>query len=205
MIADIIRLTVQRVLKDKILLGLVIVAFLGLWVGGMTMGDDKPEGAKPEGAKKDTPAAATAEKPSGQDLSKTLTPTLASDFIGWWLPTAMDYNAASAQQNHQQALSWMTGDAAHTFADIYWTPQIAEAVATGQLVAGFQPTNIQAQAINPDGSVVVAVAGTMVVQAGSQPVTQQFLASFLVQQENEGLRIAGVDARSGLLPGSQAH
>jgi hypothetical protein len=174
---------------------LVIVAILGVFVGGMTIGDDKPDASK---------KVASAEKAQeqAQAPASALNPSLATDFINWWLGSAMDYNAASASQSHNQAFSWMTADAARSFQANFWTPQIAEAVQTGRLVAGFQPSAVQAQAINPDGSVVVGVAGTMVMQANGQPSTQQFLASFLVRQEKDGLRVAGLDARSNLLPGS---
>jgi hypothetical protein len=64
---------------------------------------------------------------------------------------------------------------------------------------------VQAQAVNPDGSIVVGVTGTMVVQTGAQPVVQQFAGSFLVRKEPEGLRVAGLEAKSTGLPGSTVY
>lgn len=199
---ELIRNIIQKILQDKILLGLVVICVIGLFVGGMTMGDDKD-------AKKDKGQAQEQEQASGssekgeqqQPASDKLTPTLATDFIGWWLTGGMDYNAATAMQSHQQAMSWMTPQAATSFANTFWTPQIAESVSTGRLVAAFQPTSVQAAAINPDGSIVVSVAGTVVVQTGSQPAVQRFGGNFLVRQEKEGLRIAGLEATGGA-PGS---
>jgi hypothetical protein len=212
MLYELIRAIVQKILQDKILLGLVIVAFLGIFVGGMTMGDEKDQ--KPTGAKvaqgsgeqplpgqapgQGATQQASAQQPAGQQAGSKLTPQLACDFVSYWLQSAMDYNAQTAQQSHNQAMAWMTPDAAATFQAQFWTPQIAEAVTTGRLISAFQPTGVQAQAVNPDGSVVIGVAGTMIVQSGGQPVPQQFLASFLVKQDNGGsLRIAGLQARTG--------
>jgi hypothetical protein len=96
----------------------------------------------------------------------------------------------------------MTPDAANAFQNIFWTPTISQAVANGQFVAAFQPTAIQAQAVNPDGSIVVGVSGTMVVQTGGQPAVQQFLSSFLVRQEKTDLRICGLETRSSGMPGT---
>ena len=195
MLSDLVRTVVQRVLRDKILLGLLIVGILGVWVGGMTMGDDKD---KPDDKKQ-----AAAEKDAGPTNQPSIQPKLAADFVSWWLRGAMDYNAASASESHQQAVKWVTPEAGRSFVGAFWTNDIADAVLTQRMVAGFQQTSIAPIAINKDGSVVVGVSGTMVVQAGGPPQTQPFAAAFLVREEKDGLRIAGIDAKSGLLPGSQ--
>jgi hypothetical protein len=210
MLYELIRTIVQKILQDKILLGLVIVAFLGIFVGGMTMGDDKTDAKT---AKSGAPVAdqqqAQTPQPGGQTqpagAGPQITPQLACDFTTWWLTSAMDYSAQTAQQSHNQAMAWMTPDAAAVFQQNFWTPQIQEAVTTGRLIAAFQPTGVQAQAVNPDGSVVIGVAGTMVIQSGGQPVPQQFLASFLVKQDKDGMRVAGVNAQTGVLPGSSVY
>lgn len=206
MLYELIRSIVQKVLQDKILLGLVIVAVLGLFVGGMTIGDDKGDTAKKDAA------AVAGNKPAegpgraaGPPGTAPLTPQLASDFVNWWLGSAMDFNASTATQNHAQALAWMTPDAQKTYEQTLWTPQVAQAVASGQLVAAFQPTGIKPQAVNPDGTVVVGVSGTMIVQSAGQPVTQQFFASFLVKQDQDGLRVSGIDSRTAVIPGSSVY
>jgi len=203
MLIELIRTIVQKIIQDKILMGLVIVAVLGIFVGGMTMGDEKTDSAK------HAEPAKNAEKPAGaapQAAAATaITPKLAADFVSWWLGSAMDYNASTAQQSHSQAIAWMTADAAQTFQTNLWTPQISEAVTTGKMVAAFQPTGVQSQAVNPDGSIVVAVSGTMVVQSGGQPVVQQILASFLVRQDQDGLRVAGLNARTSVVQGSSVY
>jgi hypothetical protein len=201
---ELIRTIIQKVLQDKILMGLVVICVLGLFVGGMTMNDEK--GEKKE--KSETAATAEQGQPAQQQAATPaagLTPSIATDFVSWWLQAAMDYNGASAAQNHQSAMQWMTPEAAQAFQNLFWNPQIAESVATGRLVAAFHPTNVQAQAVNPDGSVVVAVTGTMVVQTGAQPTAQQFAGAFLVRKDNDSLRVAGLEAQSVGLPGSAVY
>ena len=205
MVYELTRTIIQKILQDKILLGLVVICILGIFVGGMTMGDDKGDAHKSKeqqtsDQKTESPAASPAPDPPPEKL----TPVLAADFISWWLNGAMDYNPGTAAQSHQQAMSWMTPEAAAAFQSSYWNPQIAQSVIAGQLVAAFQPTAIQAQAINPDGSVVIGVAGTTVVQTGAQPATRAFSASFLVKQEKEGLRVAGLDSHTPA-PGSTVY
>lgn len=195
---ELVRTIIQKVLQDKILLGLVVICILGLFVGGLTMGDDKPDAGK-----KQEEAAAPGAEPAA--ASAALTPDIARDFVSYWLAKAMDYNAATANPSHQEAMSWMTPEAAGNFQNMFWTPQISESVSNGRLVAAFQPTSVQAQAVNPDGSVVIGVAGQMVVQTGAQPTVQQFSGSFLVRQDKDGLRVAGLDARTGTIPGSSVY
>jgi hypothetical protein len=65
-------------------------------------------------------------------------------------------------------------------------------VVTGQVVAAFQPVSVQAEAINPDGSIVVGANGTLVVQANGNPMTQQLSTDFLVRRDKDGLRIIGL-------------
>ena len=193
MFYELIRTAVQKILQDKILLGLVVVGILGIFVGGVTMGDSKDD------EKKDKPAEATAQKPSAPIAAPTaapIDPAVATDFIGWWLSSAMDYNPASAAQNHNQAMAWMTVDAAKGYAAQFWNPQIINAVSTNALVAAFQPVTVQAQAVNPDGSIVVGVTGNIVVQQSGQPVVQPFSGSFLVRKEQDGLRVAGLETKS---------
>lgn len=198
MLPQLVSATVKRLAKDKMLLGLIVVAILGLIVGGFTLNDDKSEPAAKEQPQQQEEHAAAA------NADHSLTPVLASQFINWWLGSAMDYNASTAQQSHTQALCWMTQDAARDFEQTIWTPSIAQAVMSGHLFAVFQPTAVAAQAVNPDGSIVVGVAGTIVVQSNGQPTTQQFLASFLVRKEKDGLRVAGLDPRAGLNAGGSA-
>lgn len=195
---DVVRLLLQRLLKDKILLGLIIVGVLTIFVGVAFTNDDPK-------ANKATPIEplpqATAPIPAGAGAAGVapaqpagLTPELATKFVTWWLQKAMDYSLATGKASHQEAFGWMTPQTVQAFQTGYWTPEIENAVVTGKVTAAFQPVSVQAQFINPDGSIVVAMSGALVMQqAGTQTATQQLSADFLVKQEKEGLRIVGIN------------
>ncbi len=191
---DVVRLLIQRLLKDKILLALIIVGVLTIFVGVAFTGDDpKANKAVPLAAAPQPVApGAAAMAPPGHVAG--LTPELATQFVTWWLQKAMDYSLATGKASHQEAFGWMTPQTVQAFQTGYWTPEIENAVVTGKVTAAFQPVSVQAQFINPDSSIVVAMSGALVMQqAGTQTATQQLSADFLVKQEKEGLRIVGIN------------
>jgi hypothetical protein len=185
MLYELVRTVVQKILQDKILLALVVIAIVGLFVGGVAI-EEKQEHEQAKTAQGPAPA-------QGPVQAGDLTPEVASDFIKFWIGGAMDYNAATAQENHKLALAWMTPEAARGFMSSLWTPETASAVVGGQTVATFQPVSVQPAAVNPDGSVVVTVGGNFLIQGPGQPASQQqFLEDFLVRRTKEGLRVAGL-------------
>jgi len=200
MVQDIIRATVQRILHDKVLLGLVIVGILSIFVGGFATTDDKPANK----AQRESAEQAPSDSKGGAEVAK-LDPSLATDFVKWWMSGAMDYSAASAAANHEAAFRWMTPEAMSTFRQSLWTPDTATGVAQGLYVAAFQPVSVQAAAVNPDGSVVVTLSGTLVTQASGRPYSQQLQLDLLVRKETDGLRIAGVYNRVAAAPGTATY
>jgi hypothetical protein len=205
-LSKILALGFSRIMHDKILLGLVVVGMLGIFVGGIGLGgrDDSHEDAKPK-----VEATAIDSSNNSQPIAavtstneQSLEPTLAAEFIKWWSGGAMDYSPSSAESNHKAAFRWMTAEAAKAFQNSFWTPEIASGVANGHVVAAFQPISIQPEAVNPDGSVVVGLTGTLVLQTTGQPVTQQVATDFLVRKEKDGLRVAGLYNRAVAYPAS---
>ena len=217
MLQELVRLTVTRVLQDKILLGLLIVGILGIFVGGFTSNDEmaaskrhaqaqaiespEPQAAAP--APLTPPQPAEAPKPVEQlpqqaaaPVQGALDPALATDFVKWWMTGAMDYSASSSQQNHTAAMRWMTPQAAQAFQTAYWNPEMSQGVTHGTIVAAFQPISVQAQAVNPDGTVVVGLSGNLVTQSTGRPASQQIQLDLLVRKESDGLRIAGLFNRA---------
>jgi hypothetical protein len=128
-----------------------------------------------------------------------LQPELAKQFVTWWISKSMDYQTATAGSSHGEAFSWMTPQATQAFQQTFWTRDIAGGIAQGRVVAAFQPITVQAEAINPDGSVVVGVSGSLLVQEATSPTpaATQVVCDFLVKREKEGLRIAGLYNRTG--------
>lgn len=209
MLQDIVRGTLQAVFRDKILLGLVIVGVIAIVSAGAAKDDKKPfdEGppangqqahAQAQGQHPQDGSAAQQQQASQQQAQKQQMEeaTLARDFVHWWLTGAMDYSAATCQKSHADAFKWMNPEALDVFKANFWTPEMEQAFSTGILVASFQPSAIEAKAINPDGSIVVSVDGTLVMQMGGQPTTQPVQTDYLVKKEKGNMRIAAMHAKT---------
>jgi len=191
-----LQMAVKRIIGDKVLLGLVIVGMLGIFVGAFC-GDDPAE-------KKTAPpqhqAAAQTAPAGGQTTAQLPKPAappaldtgLATDFVRWWISNAMDFQQRTAHASHVEAFKWMDPPAAAAFQQNYWTPAFEAGVVSGQVVAAFQPINVQAEAQNPDGTVVVGVTGSLVIQQNGQPYTNQISTDFLVRKDKGGVRIASL-------------
>lgn len=219
MIQEIVRALITRIMQDKILMGLVILGVLAVFVVPNIGNDEHPTGhgssappesaqavgqgqgtlqqgvaTNPEGA---TPGGAAAPGAAAAPNPNQVDPKLADQFVKFWMGGAMDYNTATATQSHKEAAKWMTPEAQQTFESNFWSPDIANGITSGQLRGAFQPISVVPKALNPDGSIVVEMTGTLVLQQSTvRPVTHQILMDLLVRKETEGLRIAGLYNRS---------
>jgi hypothetical protein len=188
-----VQVAVKRILGDKILLGLVIVGLLLVFVGAFCTQDEPTK--KTEQPQPLPQTAMAPQTPAPPAAANQLDPKLATDFVTWWLTKAMDFNMQSARASHTEASKWMTQNAGNTFQADYWTQEIQQGVLSGQFSAAFQPMGVQPEALNPDGTVVVGVTGTLVIQQGGPPQSQQVAMDFLVARDTGGLRIAGINNR----------
>jgi len=212
MFQDIIRLTVQRIFNDKILLGLLIVCLLGFFVGGFNHKDEPPitvkgmETGSVRTAASSEAGHAPAVQKSNAQVSKTgaenyaksvgLDTSLAVDFVKWWMKASMDYSQQSAAQSHEAASNWMSPEAYKAFAQAFWPADLAEQISSGATVGAFQPISVQAEAVNPDHSVVVGLKGTLVLHsANGRPAASQIQMDVLVRKSDTGLRITGINNR----------
>lgn len=209
MLQDIVRGTLQTIFRDKILLGLVIVGVIAIVSAGAAKDDKKTcdEGAPANGqqaqaqaqgqqaqAQQEQPTAAAQQQAAQAEQLEEA--KLAKEFVHWWLGGAMDYSQATCQKSHADAFKWMNPEALDVFKANFWTPEMEQAFSTGSLVASFQPSAIEPKAINPDGSVVVSVDGTLVMQMGAQPTTQRVLTDYLVKKDKGNMRIAAIHAKT---------
>lgn len=186
---ELARAAVQKIFQDKIIMGLVIIAILGIFVGGFTSSEhkeNKPAASSGAGA----PPVNGTPVPASQ--TSDLDPKLASSFTTWWLARAMDYDRASTEQSHSEAAAWLDPEATTPYQSIFWSPDLASRVTSGSATARFTLQTAQPVAINPDGSIVVTVAGTMMLELGGPPAPQPFTCDFLVRREADGLRIASI-------------
>ncbi len=202
-------------MRDKILMGLLIIGVVAIFMTGASEdGKSKnteeslPPGAQMPHQGQQEPQQQAKEQhnqpqqpqqppPVAAKPQFALEPTLASDFVKWWMGGAMDYQATTSQKNHQEAFKWMSPEAQDTFKEAFWNDTMAQGITSGMLVAAFQPVSVQAQAVNPDGSVVVSMKGSLVLQMNGQPAdTRQVVTDFLIKKEDSGLRIAAICNRS---------
>lgn len=195
MLYELVRETIRRIIHDKILLALVIFGVMAFFYNGMNTNHNR----EPEVTINETSSQATQDNRAsemGNQAACAVDPKLATDFVRWWLASAMDYSQQTGKKNHEQAFGWMSPQAVGAFQQAFWSQPVADGVTTGSLVAAFQPTSVIAEAVNPDGSVVVGIAGTLVYQAGGQPASQKIVADLLIRRERAGLRVAGLYNRT---------
>jgi hypothetical protein len=192
---------VQNLLKNKILIGLVLVFGFIFTVGQFYTSNESNIAAQKVAAVASAPQALgpRTERPAQQTIAPTgLTPDMAQKFVAWWIGRSMDYRAATATNSHNEAFAWMTPQAVKAFKESLWSPQIAAGITQGQVSAAFQAVSVQPQAINPDGSIVVTVLGTLIIQEANNPTpaSQQIVVDFLVKKDAAGYRIAGLYNRT---------
>jgi hypothetical protein len=195
MLYEIARETIRRIVHDKILLALVIFGIMAFFYNGMNSNSNhEPSVGKDDGSNQVAQDNRASEM--GSQAAVGVDPKLATDFVHWWLTSAMDYSQQTGKKNHEQAFGWMSPQAVTAFQQAYWSQPVADGIVAGTLVAAFQPTSVIAEAVNPDGSVVVGVTGTLVYQAGGQPASQKIVADLLIRRERAGLRVAGLYNRT---------
>jgi hypothetical protein len=185
----------KRLAADKFIVGLLLAGMMIIFVGCLTS-QDQSEQKKAEATRVAT-IAPTALPAAPQII---LEPQLATDFVKWWLTVGMDYQPNSAKKSHTEAFQWMTPEALATFQSNFWTPEIANGVLSGQTAAAYQPASVQAEAINPDGTVVVSTSGTLVVQSTAGPMSRQIAVDYLVRKDKGGLRISSLYNREAAQP-----
>lgn len=217
MFYEIIRAMVQKIFQDKILFGLVIVGFLAIFVGGFGGGSHERVASGPRDARKQVSSESKedsqtssdkspkAQEPQANPAAQKIEPTLATQFVSWWIGNSMDFNPQTAAKNRQEAMKWITPETAPSYQAAFWPPDIADGVGTGRIRGSFTPSAVRAIASNPDGSVVVNVTGSMVLQQGPRPAITQLSTDYLVKRESAGLRIAGLYNRSVLVPNSSTY
>lgn len=196
-----VRAPLQRLMQDKVLLCLVVVGALAIFFIPIMAPDapKKPKAQEQGFSAPQAPHAAQQQQQQHQAVqpapknANDLDPVLAVEFVRWWLGNSMNYSVATCRQTHDEAFKWMTPQAAQGFKACFWTPEIISGISSGAFAAAFQPVSINAKARNPDGSLVIGMTGTLMVQqTGNAPCSQQIVTDLLVRREKDGLRICGL-------------
>jgi len=216
---EIARSTIQRIFKDKILAGLVIVGVLAIFVGGFGSNphDRVKSGPRESRSAEQSRSQSQVSKPSAQEVKQApqqpkvesatpaltkIEPALAIQFVEWWVVRAMDFNPETAIKNREEAMQWITPETAPSYQAAFYPAEITDGITSGRIQGSFTLSAVRAVAANPDGSIVVNVTGNLVLQQGQAPVVQQLSTDYLVKREPGGLRIAGLYNRAMLLQGS---
>lgn len=201
MFVEICRAIIQKVMSDKILMGLVALGIIAAFVS--TSGHDVKEEPPVSAEQAEAVAKNGGEQKAGgetpdatEENGEMLTPKLASEFVKWWIQGSMDFSPTTAHRSHIEAHKWMTSNAAGEFEKNFWSPDRSRDVLNGNVTMSFQPQSVEAIAVNQDKSIVVSVKGIMVstgVQPNNpNPVREQVETDYLVRRAAGGLRIAGL-------------
>jgi hypothetical protein len=211
MIVELLRALIQRIISDKLLLGLVIIMIIAPFAIGTGPKKDSenesqgspsadkrqaqevaaPQGNSPSSheiaQQQANPQAQTTEQNNAPSSAK-----VASEFIHWWLTKAMDYQMNTLEASQKLAMGYIKPAPAKAFANLFWNDALKANIQSGTAACSFQPTSVKSVAINPDGSIVVEASGTLVLQqTGTPPTTQYLVLDFQVKQETKDWRIVG--------------
>jgi hypothetical protein len=185
----------KRFSQKKLTLAFLLVGMSIVGVGAMCSNDEPKKGKPAEAHAQAAPMPAPAAK--AEAPVEQFSPELATQFVRWWAGMSMDYTPQTAQANHKQAFDYMRPDAAMSFRSCFWTPAIEHEILTGNVSAAFQPVACQAEAVNPDQSIVVGLTGTLVMQPrGGAPVTEQIAVDYLVKKDADCIRVYSLYNRS---------
>lgn len=220
MLVDIIRAILERVLRDKLILGLIIIGILGIFVTGANKDPGKDRlvsnqeeeaasGQKAGQGQGQAQAGPGGQRPGGQPGQGVQAPapaaetpqqtaSIACEFIKWWLTKAMDYQQTTAVAAHKEALSWMKPPATQAFVQLFWSDELAAQVESGARTGSFQTSMVSPLAVNPDGSIPIRAIGVLVLQdTGYPPKSQPLELNFLVKKEAQGYRIVNFYSQAG--------
>lgn len=201
MFVEICRAIIQKVMQDKILLGLVALGFIAAFVAGSGHNVKEEPPVSAEQAEAITKNG-DGQNANGEKLDETeengemLTPKLATEFVKWWMQGSMDFSPTTAHKSHIEAHKWMTSNAAGEFEKNFWSPDRSRDILNGNVTMSFQPISVDPIAVNQDKSIVVAVKGILVSNGlhpnNPYPVKEQIETDYLVRRAAGGLRIAGL-------------
>lgn len=122
----------------------------------------------------------------------------ACDFVRWWMGQAMNFTQATAAKSHKEALAYAKPAAAQVFTQMYWGPELAQAIASGNKAGSFELSEVTPIAANPDASVVIKCTGVLCMQdVGNPPQSQSLEFNFLVKREPEGYRVLNFFSQGG--------
>jgi hypothetical protein len=118
----------------------------------------------------------------------------ATALVEGFLPLAWDFNAASAANSQQSAMSLMTPDCAQSYITNIWTPEMATTIANSGMKSKWNQRLVSARPNQADGSIEIVVEGEQELQLpGEPPKPRPVKFVYLVKKASDGtLKIAGI-------------
>ncbi|MEZ4488564.1 MAG: hypothetical protein R3F51_13320 [Cyanobacteriota/Melainabacteria group bacterium] len=219
MISDIVRAIIQRIFRDKILIGLVIIGFLAIFMTGTQSSKEPPISGNSRNKEADKQVQGRlrgqfalegikggrkkvrllqANNLDRAAIPGGLKPGDAEEFVKQMVDRrSHGLPDPDSRRNRQKAMEWMTPEAAEIFKNSFWNSDIKNGITSGSIVAAFHPVSVSATALNPDTSVFVRNELSGNTRAGeAYPNTEHLLTDYLVVKESEGFRIAGVHSKT---------
>lgn len=121
-------------------------------------------------------------------------PLAARSMIEAFLPYSWDLTAGSATQSQERAIECMTPECAQSYRASIWTKEMAAQIEQSGLKSSFTPTKIELAGNKPDGSVVIEVEGTQVLEMeGKGQKNRAVKMEYLVKSIGGSMKITGIN------------
>lgn len=112
-------------------------------------------------------------------------PKLATDFVKWWLPRALDYSPSTSMTSHESMSRWMDEAVASSFDRTFWS----NAKGVNQQVV-FVPSYYWSPVLVDNKTTAVAVSGSFISLADPALVSHSVKLVLNIRTDIEGLRVS---------------
>jgi tetratricopeptide (TPR) repeat protein len=111
-------------------------------------------------------------------------PQVATNFVKWWLASALDYSPSTAASNHLKAAGWLEDHAKNSFDKTFWS----QSKGVGRNII-FIPSYFWPPVEKQDNTVVIGVFGDFIAQSDPKLSSQYVKLDLLVHKEPNAYRI----------------
>lgn len=198
------KLTLSMVAVAGLMAGVFFTLLLG---GGAPSEPPRRARTKQNPYNPDTGAAAVGGRGSsmvtgpGGDPNAATTPQVsdaqaAQDFVRNFVTYSFNMNSNAASASQAQAMAMMDSETAKAYRNNVWTPDLEQLVTTSNLTSQFNITSISSGQQNPDGSIVIFMNGTQILNSPASGQQQKPVSvEYLVQRGPSGWHIIGIQEK----------
>lgn len=121
----------------------------------------------------------------------------AQDFVRNFVTYSFNMNSNAASASQAQAMAMMDSETANAYRNNVWTPELEELVTKSGLTSQFSISSISSGQQNPDGSIVIFMNGTQILNSPAAGQQQKPVSvEYRVQRTASGWRIVGIQENS---------